>query len=41
LIKDYVNGTLKPKVTDPQKKVAPLPDNDAGAQTRVRMGQPT
>jgi hypothetical protein len=38
LIKDYVNDTLKPKVADPQKKATPLPDNDAGAQTRVRMG---
>jgi hypothetical protein len=28
LMKNYVNGTLKPKVADPQKKAAPLPDND-------------
>jgi hypothetical protein len=35
LMKNYIKGTLKPKVADPQKKVAPLPDNDdddAGAQ---------
>jgi hypothetical protein len=35
LMKNYVNRTLKPKVADPQKKVAPLPDNDdndTGAQ---------
>jgi hypothetical protein len=40
-MKNYVNDTLKPKVADPQKEVAPLPDNDAGAQTWVRMGQST
>jgi hypothetical protein len=28
LMKNYVNGTLKPKATDPQKKAAPLPNND-------------
>jgi hypothetical protein len=35
LIKNYVNDTLKPRVADPPKKVAPPPeneDNDAGAQ---------
>jgi hypothetical protein len=28
LMKDYVNDTLKPKVADPRKKDAPLPNND-------------
>jgi lambda repressor-like predicted transcriptional regulator len=28
LMKKYVNDTLKPKVADPQKKVASLPDSD-------------
>jgi hypothetical protein len=35
LMKNYINSTLKPKVADSQKKVAPLPDNnddDTGAQ---------
>jgi hypothetical protein len=35
LIKNYVNGTLKPRAVDPPKKAAPPPDNDdddAGAQ---------
>jgi hypothetical protein len=35
LIKNYVNGALKPRVADPPKKAAPPPDNDdddAGAQ---------
>jgi hypothetical protein len=35
LMKNYVNGTLKTKTADPQKKAAPHPDNDdddAGAE---------
>jgi hypothetical protein len=28
LIKNYVNGTLKPRAVDPPKKVVPPPDTD-------------
>jgi hypothetical protein len=31
LIKNYVNGTLKPRTADPPKKGGPPPDNDDGA----------
>jgi hypothetical protein len=32
LIKNYVNGTLKPRTMDPPKKGGPPPDNDDGAR---------
>jgi hypothetical protein len=44
LVKNYVNGTLKPRVADPPKKVAPPPaDNDTtrGISTQVKMAQST
>jgi hypothetical protein len=37
LMKNYINGTLKPRTADQPKKGGPPPDNDDGAGARTQV----